>query len=70
VARGVLLKLGLRAAPALRAALEAELAAEASDPAFERELLELLKALVPEWPGYDFSAGRTEKLAALRGIRL
>jgi HEAT repeat protein len=64
-ARQTILGLGPRAAPVVRDALRAALQAEPPDPNQVQQLHDLLKALVPEWPGFAPDATLDEKLKAL-----
>ncbi|MGE0480159.1 MAG: HEAT repeat domain-containing protein [Phycisphaerae bacterium] len=64
-ARATIVALGRRAAPTLRAALRAVLAADAPDAAFERLLHDLLKTVLPEWPGFAPDTDHSAKLRAL-----
>lgn len=68
-ARQIILKLGPRAVPALREALRAALQAEQPETHRIRQLHDLLKRLVPDWPGFAPDASPTEKLKALDQIR-
>jgi HEAT repeat protein len=64
-ARQTIVRLGERAVAPLRAALRAALQAEQPDAAYVQQLHDLLKELVPNWPGFAPDAPREEKLKAL-----
>lgn len=64
-ARAAIVALGRRAAPTLRAALRTVLAAESPDAEFERLLHDLLKSVLPDWPGFAPDTDHSAKLRAL-----
>ncbi len=64
-ARGAIVGLGPRAAPALRAALETAIRVDPPEPQRERLLHDLLRSVLPEWAGFPADATREAKLAAL-----
>lgn len=63
--RQTLLNLGSRAVPAVRDALHAALQAEQPDANQIQWLHDLLKALLPDWPGFVPDAAPEDKLKAL-----
>lgn len=67
-ARQTVLELGPRAAPAVRNALRSALQTEQPDADQIQRLHDLLKSLVPDWPGWAPDATIKEKLAALEAI--
>ena len=67
-ARQAILSLGPRAVPALRAGLRATISAEQPDAATERRLHDLLKTIVPNWPGFAPDIDAAEKLKALDAL--
>ena len=64
-ARQIVLGLGPRATPVVRDVLRAALQAEQPDPNHVQQLHDLLKTLVPDWPGFAPDAPLDEKLKAL-----
>ncbi|MBU0618239.1 MAG: HEAT repeat domain-containing protein [Planctomycetes bacterium] len=62
------LELGSRATPVVRDALRAALQVEPPDANHVQQLHDLLKALVPDWPGFAPDATSEEKLMALQAI--
>ena len=67
--RGVVMKLGPRAVPALRDLLRAALKADKPDAARVKLLHDLLKAVAPKWPGFAADAPAAEKLKALDALK-
>lgn len=67
-ARQTVLELGLRATPTVRDALREALQAEQPDTEQIQRLHDLLKALVPGWPGFAPDAAVQEKLKALEEL--
>jgi hypothetical protein len=67
--RQTIVELGPRAIPTLRSALRATLSAEQPDPAAERRLHDLLKAIVPAWSGFAPDTAPPDKLKALDQIQ-
>jgi HEAT repeat protein len=67
-ARRAVLALGARAVPILRDALHSALQAEQPDAPRVRQLHDLLKALLPDWPGFAPDAALEQKLKALQAI--
>jgi HEAT repeat protein len=63
-----ILNLGSRAAPTLRDALRQALQAEQPDTNQVQQLYDLLKTLVPDWPGFAPDATTEEKLNALDAL--
>ncbi|RMF83866.1 MAG: hypothetical protein D6744_03985, partial [Planctomycetota bacterium] len=59
---------GREAAPALRAALESTLSAEPVDAEAERRIHDLLKQVLPDWPGFAADAPLETKRQALAAI--
>jgi hypothetical protein len=67
-ARGTIAQLGVRAVPALREALRGTIATDSASPAIEQTLHDLLRAALPDWPGYPPDASASDKLKALERI--
>ncbi len=67
-ARETITKLGARAVPALRARLRAALQSEQPNPDSIQQMHDLLRALLPTWPGFPADAGPAEKLKAIESI--
>ncbi|MBL8879574.1 MAG: HEAT repeat domain-containing protein [Phycisphaerales bacterium] len=68
-ARDVLTSLGRRAVPGLCAQMEQTLAQNPSNQADERLLCDLLKAALPDWPGFAPESDAAAKQAALELAR-
>jgi len=68
VARQQIIALGPRAVPILRGRLLEVLSADPPDPQAERRLHDLLKAVVPGWPGFAPDAPLEQKRRALEPL--
>lgn len=68
-AKAALVALGQDALPALVDALEATVREQPPDAATEAPLLEVVRALAPQWPGYLPTAPTEEKLKAIAALR-
>ena len=66
--RQVVLALGSRAVPAVRDTLRNAIQAEPPNTGHVQRLHDLLKELVPEWPGFAPDAAAEKKLEALEGV--
>lgn len=67
-ARAAIAHLGPRAARGLRTALQSAISADPAAPAVERVLYDLLRAAVPDWPGFAPDASIADKLKSLERI--
>jgi HEAT repeat protein len=67
-ARRAVLELGPRAVPPVRDALRSALQSEQPEPDHVQQLHDLLKALLPDWPGFAPDAPVEQKRASLRQI--